>query len=114
MWRQRFLAHGLEGLKDAKRPGKPPTYRAEDRLEIVALATSVRDPDEPEAVWTCQAASSTIVSLLESNRPCFNALLPGKSNGRTGNASGRLETGWFPRRYLRPRQYSVILSTSTQ
>lgn len=49
MGRLRFLAQGLDGLKDAPRPGPAPTYSAEDRLKIVALATTQRDPDEPEA-----------------------------------------------------------------
>lgn len=60
MWRQRFLAQGLEGLRDAKRPGPPPLYGAEDRLKIVALATSVRDPNEPEAAWTYQALADEL------------------------------------------------------
>lgn len=60
MWRQRFLAQGLDGLKDAPRPGQPPIYDAEDRLKIVALATSQRDPDEPEATWTYQALADEL------------------------------------------------------
>jgi transposase len=54
MWRQRFLAQGLEGLCDAPRPGRVPTYDAIDRVKVVALATSQRDPDDPVAHWTYQ------------------------------------------------------------
>jgi transposase len=60
MWRQRFLADGLDGLKDAPRPGHPPTYGPEDRLKVVALATSQRDPDDPEAAWTYKALADTL------------------------------------------------------
>jgi transposase len=58
MWRQRFLAEGLGGLKDAPRPGHPATYGLEDRLKVVALATSQRDPDDPEATWTYEALAN--------------------------------------------------------
>lgn len=60
MWRQRFLAEGVDGLKDAPRPGRPPVYDAEDRLKIVALATAQRDPDEPEATWTYEALAEAL------------------------------------------------------
>lgn len=60
MWRQRFLAEGIDGLKDAPRPGRPPTYDAEDRLKIVALATAQRDADEPEATWTYEALAEAL------------------------------------------------------
>lgn len=68
MWRQRFLAQGLDGLKDAPRPGPPPTYSAEDRLKIVALATTQRDPDEPEATWTCQALADELKEEIGISR----------------------------------------------
>ena len=35
MWRQRFLAGGLAGLRDAPRPGGPRKYDPVDRLRIV-------------------------------------------------------------------------------
>jgi transposase len=60
MWRQRFLADGLAGLNDAARPGRPPIYDAEDRMKIVALATSQRSPDAPEATWTYQALTEEL------------------------------------------------------
>jgi transposase len=60
MWRQRFLADGLDGLNDAPRPGRPLIYGPEDRLKIVALATSQRDPDEPEAGWTYEALTEAL------------------------------------------------------
>lgn len=60
MWRQRFLAQGLEGLRDAKGRGAKIVYGPEDRMKIVALATSQRDPDDPEATWTYQALADEL------------------------------------------------------
>jgi len=68
MWRQRFLADGLEGLRDAKRPGRPPIYDGEDRLKVVALATTQRDPDEPEATWTYQALADELAGDVGISR----------------------------------------------
>jgi transposase len=52
MWRQRFLAKGLEGLVDDPRPGPPLTYGHDDRVKMAALACTQRDPDDPVATWT--------------------------------------------------------------
>jgi transposase len=60
MWRQRFRAEGLDGLKDLDRPGPPPKYGHDDILKMAALATSARDPDEPEATWTYQALADEL------------------------------------------------------
>ncbi len=68
MWRQRFLAGGVDGLKDAPRPGRPPIYDVEDRMKLVALATSERDPDEPEAAWTYQALADELADEVGMSR----------------------------------------------
>lgn len=52
MWRQRFLAEGIDGLSDAERPGRPVTYGHDDRVKMAALACLQRDPDDPVATWT--------------------------------------------------------------
>lgn len=36
-WRRRFSQHGLEGLRDRPRPGKPPKYGAAFRDQVLAL-----------------------------------------------------------------------------
>lgn len=60
VWRRRFLAEGLEGLKDAPRPGGPETYGHDDRIKMAALATMARDPDDPEPTWTYEALAETL------------------------------------------------------
>jgi transposase len=37
-WIDRFNAAGIEGLHDRPRPGRPPTYTAEQRAEVIAAA----------------------------------------------------------------------------
>jgi transposase len=53
LWLTRFNAHGLDGLRDAGRSGRPPTYTQEEVGEVVAA--SLTDPqtlDLPFASWT--------------------------------------------------------------
>jgi transposase len=52
-WLKRFNQHGLAGLDDLPRPGKPPTYTAEERAEVIALTlTNPQELDLPFACWT--------------------------------------------------------------
>lgn len=46
-WRQRFREHGLEGLKDAPRSGKPKTITPEQRAMVIEKACTV-----PEGGYT--------------------------------------------------------------
>jgi transposase len=52
-WLKRFNRAGLPGLQDKPRPGKPATYTAEERSEVIV--TALTDPQElgqPFACWT--------------------------------------------------------------
>ncbi len=52
-WVKRFNQNGLPGLDDLPRPGKPPTYTATQRAEVIAL--TLTDPQTlglPFACWT--------------------------------------------------------------
>jgi transposase len=52
-WLHRFNAEGLKGLTDHPRPGRPPTYTADQRAEVVAAAlTRPEDLGLPFASWT--------------------------------------------------------------
>jgi len=53
LWVERFTARGLEGLKDAPRSGRPPTYSAEQVGDVIALSlTDPRSLGLPFASWT--------------------------------------------------------------
>lgn len=52
-WIRRFNDSGLDGLKEGRRPGRPPTYTAEQRAGVIAAALT--DPQSlglPFASWT--------------------------------------------------------------
>ncbi len=52
-WLKRFNAHGVAGLRDQPRAGRPPTYTAEEVGEVIAA--SLTDPQSlglPFASWT--------------------------------------------------------------
>ena len=52
-WLKRFNTHGLEGLADQPRSGRPATYTPEQRAEVIAA--SLTDPQTlglPFASWT--------------------------------------------------------------
>jgi transposase len=52
-WLHRFNAEGLKGLTDHPRPGRPYTYTAEQRAEVIAAAlTKPADLGLPFASWT--------------------------------------------------------------
>ncbi len=52
-WIQRFNAHGLAGLQDLQRSGRPATYTPEEVAEVIATAlTDSQQLDLPFASWT--------------------------------------------------------------
>jgi transposase len=53
IWLHRFNAEGLNGLTDHPRPGRPPTYTADERAEVIAAAlTRPADLGLPFGSWT--------------------------------------------------------------
>ena len=55
LWLKRFAGHGLDGLSDSPRSGRPPTYRTDEVGEVVAA--SLTKPDElglPFGAWTLE------------------------------------------------------------
>jgi transposase len=52
-WIDRFNAEGVDGLHDRPRPGRPPTYTADQRAEVLAAAlTKPEDLGLPFGCWT--------------------------------------------------------------
>lgn len=56
-WRKRFAKYGIEGLTDAKRPGRPCIYTPEDRLKVIDV--SCRKP-ETVSHWTVRDLTQEI------------------------------------------------------
>jgi len=52
LWRRRFLARRLDGLRDEPRPGRPRRIGHDERIAIAAAATSAKDPSDPVSTWT--------------------------------------------------------------
>jgi len=53
-WRKRVATHGLEGLRDLARSGRPARLTAAQRLELVALACEPLDEGEGRATPTLE------------------------------------------------------------
>jgi len=73
MWRKRYRAQGLDGLKDRPRPGRPLIYGHDDRLRIVK--TICDTPPEPASRWTMDAVSQALadevgISASQVRRVC--------------------------------------------
>jgi transposase len=54
-WLKRYEAEGIEGLRDAPRPGAPAIVTQEYRAKLVsAVRRRPRSLDQPFSLWTCQ------------------------------------------------------------
>ena len=49
-WRKRFVQHGIKGLKDIPRRGRPAIITPEERVQVMALACT--KPDDGTNRWT--------------------------------------------------------------
>jgi hypothetical protein len=96
LWLHRFEDHGLAGLKDAARNGRPPTYTTEQVSEIVA--TALTDPQTlglPFHSW-CPGYCADLVAknrICEDLRVCMScSFLPGRwSAPRLSDCYGSLK-----------------------
>ena len=58
-WVRRFNDQGIAGLEERHRAGRPPTYTAEQRAEVVAAAlTAPKDLGLPFGCWTLDRLQS--------------------------------------------------------
>jgi transposase len=58
VWRNRFAEHRLEGLRDLPRPGKPPVYDHDKRVEVFKTACS--EPPAGETHWTVRSLAEAV------------------------------------------------------
>jgi transposase len=72
-WRRRFCRHGLDGLRDRPRTGRPRRFSATVVAEVKALACGLpADSDVPLAKWSCpelavEAARRGIVESVSAS-----------------------------------------------
>jgi len=65
-WRNRFAKHGIDGLKDLARPGKPAKYGHDERLKIIDIACQ---PPSIKTRWTLrELAEKTGISKSQLHR----------------------------------------------
>ncbi|WP_431045324.1 helix-turn-helix domain-containing protein [Streptomyces sp. P1-3] len=58
----RFATDGPDGLRDARRSGRPRTYGPAVRVAVVATATST--PAHPEATWSHRTVAAQIANTV--------------------------------------------------
>src|SRR5450759_700938 len=58
LWRRRFEAGRLAGLREAPRPGRPPTYTRADRDRVIAL--TVEPPADGTSHWSARRIASRV------------------------------------------------------
>lgn len=56
-WRRSFALHGVEGLRDAPRSGRPPKHDSETRLK---LQTRVRQQPEDQSRWSVRTLAAEL------------------------------------------------------
>jgi transposase len=125
LWLRRFAERGSDGLADAPRAGRPPTYSAEQVGEVVAA--SLTDPRELGLPFACWTLDRLVAYLAEARG------IPIKRSraGELLQAEGlrwRAEEGWFGERVdpefarkrgrsrssTRPRRTAASSSASTR
>ncbi|NJD27024.1 MAG: IS630 family transposase [Chloroflexi bacterium] len=58
LWRRRFEAHRLAGLRDAPRPGRTPTYTRADRDQAIAL--TLEPPPDGTTHWSARRIAQRV------------------------------------------------------
>jgi transposase len=94
-WIHRFNAHGLAGLGDARRGGRPPTYTAAEISAVVAA--SLTDPQTlglPFAAWTLDRLAAYLAEEqgIPIKRSRISEVL------RAEGLRWRTQEGWFGER----------------
>ena len=104
LWRKRFAAAGLAGLRDRARPGKTAKYGADLRLRV--LRQLELPPPKGLASWD----GASLAAALGASDDAVWRLLAGKASNCAGGAPGASA----PTRNLRPRPPILSVSTSTR
>jgi putative transposase len=86
-WRKRFVEHGLKGLRDIPRKGRPAVITPQERVHVMALACT--KPDDASNQWTTtKLADATGFSRTTVHRILNEASLkPHKIDQWCGNVT---------------------------
>jgi transposase len=88
-WRRRFGEHGLDGLRDLPRSGRPRTFDATVVAEIRAMACELpADSDTPLAKWSCPHLAAEAVN-----------------RGIVGSVSASIVRRWLASDAIKPWQH---------
>jgi transposase len=117
-WRGRFAVHGIRGIFDKPRTGRPESHGPSQRLAVVAVATSV--PPDGETCWSQAAIARHLgerglrVSRATVGRVLADAhVRPRKVRGwlnRADDPSFWAKAGAVCRLYLNPPPGTVLIS----
>ncbi len=80
LWRRRFAERGIDGLRDAPRTGRPPTY--DEQFRQVLIATSLTKPGA-ETHWSTRRLAKEVGASASTVRRIWRAerLKPHRSEG---------------------------------
>ncbi len=114
-WRNRFAEHGMGGLEDLPRPGRPPVYGPDVHLRIVAAVTSERP--EADSQWSHRLLAQYLETdgISPSQVGRILADLDLKPHRVRGWLTRRSSPDFFPRAaavcdlYLHPPAGSIVV-----
>ena len=104
LWRRRYARLGVDGLRDAPRPGHPPTWTREDRDRVQALAMG--PPPDGTTHWS--------VRDLAKRTGMSPSTITGSGANGVSSLTGPRPSSSAPTRPSRPRSGTSSASTSTR
>jgi len=67
-WRRRYHDHGLSGLHDATRSGRPRTISSPTRVQVISVASELpQDQDRTVTRWTLEEIVATVLEDLHTD-----------------------------------------------
>ena len=67
-WRRRYHDHGLSGLHDATRSGRPRTISSPTRVQVISVASELpQDQDRTVTRWTLDEIAATLLEDLHTD-----------------------------------------------
>jgi transposase len=65
-WRRRYVEHGVAGLQDASRPGRPRLLSASTRVRVISVASELpQDQNRTVTRWTLDEIVATLIDTFD-------------------------------------------------